>query len=105
MLLTGTGIIIFSIVFSYNVFSGKAEAPVIFEAPEEDLSVLAKKGSVASLEDFQEGIQAMLGEQLKTLMPSDTLPRILNLTVLSVLTSIMILGGGQIATLGIKLVK
>jgi len=47
----------------------------------------------------------MLGEQLKGLLPTDMLPKISNLAIWSILAWILIFGGGQISSLGIKLLK
>jgi len=47
----------------------------------------------------------MIGEQLKGMLPVDTLPKILNLAVWSTLAWILIFGGAQISSLGIKLLK
>jgi hypothetical protein len=47
----------------------------------------------------------MIGEQLKGMVPLDSLPKLLNLAVWSMLAFILIFGGAQIASLGIKLIK
>jgi len=50
-------------------------------------------------------MEKMLSEQLKGVIPTDTLPKILNLIVWSMLAGLLIFGGSQIAGLGIKLIK
>jgi len=50
-------------------------------------------------------MEKMIGEQLKGIIPVDTLPKMLNLIVWSILAGLLIFGGAQISNLGIKLIK
>lgn len=105
LLIGGVGIIGWTLLFSYNVFTGKTLAPSVFQENQTIAKTTTSKGNVASLEDLQQGLGNMIGEQIKGILPSDTLPKILNLTVWSMLAGILIFGGGQISSLGIKLIK
>lgn len=93
LLIVGLGIIIWGLYSSYNIFTGKAEPPVIFE-----VSPLQTQGSSSQ-------IGSLLQEQLKGLIPIDFAPKILNLVAWSIFMGILIWGGSQISGLGIKLMK
>lgn len=100
LLVGGVSIILLSLYSSYNIFTAKSSVPEIFEMPLSD-GTPASSGTIASVED----IQALLSEQLKKMIPVETLPKLLNLTVWSVLATILIFGGSQISGLGIRLIK
>ena len=98
--LIGLLLIGWTLMMSYNIFTAKASAPEFFEMPKEEVST--EKGTAQGLEaQFEE----MIGEQLKGLIPVDSFPQLLNLTVWSILAFILIFGGTQISSLGIKLIK
>lgn len=101
-LLLGAGIIIIILALysSYNIFTLKSAVPEIFPLPKETAATTTQ-GEITSIED----IQALLSQQLKGMIPVDTIPKLLNLLSWSVLATILIFGGGQIASLGIKLLK
>jgi len=105
--LAGISIIVFALSSSYNIFTGKAPLPEFFEIEGKAAQAPATpKGQVpTSLEEMQQEIGQMLGEQLKGLLPEDFLPKILNLVIWSMLAGILIFGGAQISGLGIKLLK
>lgn len=94
----GILIIGWTLMMSYNIFTAKVEVPQFFEIPQE---IVSESGG----QDIQAQLQQMVGEQLKGLIPADTLPQVLNLTVWSMLAFILIFGGTQISGLGIKLIK
>lgn len=106
ILLAGGALIILGTLFqSFNIFTGKAQAPDIFKVPEPTVSLPTQSKNPTSIEDIQQGLGNMLGEQLKGMLPVDTLPKILNLSIWSMLAGLLIFGGGQISNLGIKLLK
>lgn len=103
LLVAGLIIIVWAMYSSYNVFTGKAEIPEIFQ-------IEAKQGTSFSTtgggpQDIQAQLEKMLSEQLKGLIPMDTFPKLLNLAVWSILAFVLIFGGTQIASLGIKLIN
>jgi len=100
LLLAGVLIIVWTLYSSYTIFTGEAVMPEIFEMGEE--KVLPQNGGT---QDLQAQMEEMIGEQLKGILPVDTLPKILNLTVWAMLAGILIFGGAQISNLGIKLIK
>ena len=97
----GVSIILFTLYTSYNIFTGKMDAPEIFETKEketqEPISGEAEEPSVQ--------LEKMISKQLKEFLPVDSLPKLLNLGVWMMLTGVLILGGTQIANLGVKLIK
>lgn len=103
LLIGGVILIIWTLVSSYNIFTGKSEIPEIFEM-QSDLSLSSTTGSGQGA-DIQAQMQKLLQEQLKGLMPTDALPKILNLSVWSILAFILIFGGTQISGIGIKLMN
>lgn len=100
LLFGGLAIIIYGLYSSYGIFTAKNEAPVVFETPKQ-LNVVQK----GSDQDLQSQLQNLLGDQLKGLLPADSVPQLLNLLSWSIFAGILILSGGQISGLGIKLLK
>ena len=98
-MIAGVLIIGWTLMLSYNIYTAKAEAPEFFEMPKEE-AVLEKGG-----QDIQAQLQQMLGEQLKGILPAELITQLLNLAVFSMLAFILIFGGTQISSLGIKLIK
>jgi len=101
LLVVGLAIIGWTLISSYDVFTGKAVVPEIFELPKEETQ--APTGKITGIEDIQ--LEQMIGEQLKEILPVDTLPRLLNLITWSILAIILISGGAKISNVGIKLIK
>jgi len=100
LLLAGVLVIVWTLYSSYNIFTAKAAIPEIFEMGKEE--ALPKKGGT---QDLQAQMEEMIGEQLKGLLPTDTIPKMLNLAIWAMLAGILIFGGAQISNLGIKLIK
>lgn len=97
LLSVGLLIILFSLFQSYQIFTGKVSAPIIFKVSA--LSVTKTADSI------QNQINSEVTKQLSRMIPTETIPNVLNLTVWSLLAWVLILGGGQISSLGIKLMK
>ncbi|MBI2450227.1 MAG: hypothetical protein HYV47_01675 [Candidatus Nealsonbacteria bacterium] len=98
LLLAGLAIILYSLYSSYNIFTAKTSAPDIFKFEQVKATPNAQQGVEAQL-------QNLLQDQLKGLLPTDSIPGLLNLMSWSIFAGILIFGGGQIAGLGIKLLK
>jgi len=107
LLIAGLLIIGWTLFSSYNIFTGKAVAPEIFKAEtkETELPTQAKTKTPTTQAELQKDMEKMIGEQLKGILPADTIPKMLNLAVWSMLAFILIFGGSQISTLGIKLIN
>ena len=100
LLLAGVLIIVWTLYSSYNILTGGAVMPEIFEMGEG--KALSQKEGAG---DLQVQMEEMIGEQLKGILPVDALPKMLNLGVWAMLAGILIFGGAQISNLGIKLIK
>jgi len=105
LLVAGLIIIGWTLYSSYNIFIGKAAMPEIFEIEEATGTTTQAGKTPTSPTEVQQEMEKMIGEQLKGLLPADVLPKILNLSVWSMLAFILIFGGSQISGLGIKLIK
>jgi len=99
LLLAGVLLIAWTLWSSYGIFTAKSSPPEFFEMPQEEITVTES----ALTPEAQ--MQAMLQEQLAGLLPVDMIIKLLNLTVWSLLTFILIFGSSQVAGLGIKLIK
>ena len=103
LLFVGLILVIFAIFQSYNIFTGKASAPLIFKTQTPLQS--SKTSQANSLQDLQGQLKEEIAKQINQIVAADTLPKILNLLSWSILAGILIFGGGQIASVGIKLIK
>jgi len=102
LLIAGIILIIWTLFSTYNIFTGERPVPEIFKVAEIGKEEEAlPKGTF----DIQAQMEKMIGEQLKGILPVDTIPRLLNLIVWSMLAGLLIFGGSQISSLGIKLIK
>jgi len=105
-LILGLAVIFYSIFNSYNIFTGKSQPPEIFKTGEKEEKASAQKGKIQISEDEVEKImEEKLKEQLEAMIPTDALPKLLNLASWSILAGILIFGGTQISGLGINLLK
>lgn len=91
----GIGIILYSLYASFTFFTGSATPPEIFSIEALDSQAREMRNPVSQL----------LEEQLHGLLPAGLIPKMLNLTVWSIFSGLLMLGGGQIAGLGIKLLR
>ena len=97
----GISIILFTLYFSYNIFTGNAAVPEIFVFELEKIQTPVQEGIPTS----QEGFGKMIIEQLKDILPLGDMTKLLNLGVWMMGAGLLIFGGSQIANLGIKLIK
>ena len=104
LLVVGLILIGWTLYSTYNIFTGKVATPEIFKLPEAAKAPVAEE-KITGIQDIQAQIEKMIGEQLKGIIPVETLPKLLNLIVWSILAGLLIFGGAQISSLGIKLIK
>ncbi len=95
LLAGGIGIILYSLYASFTFFTRSATPPESFSSVASE----PRTGGAGN------PVSKLLEEQLQGLLPAGVVPRMLNLTVWSVFAGLLMLGGGQIAGLGIKLLK
>lgn len=102
LLVFGIGLIGWTLLSSYNIFTAKTSVPEFFEMPKAEVKIQVENSGI---ENIQSQLQNLLQEQLKGVIPDGSIPKLLNLTVWSLLAFILIFGGTQIAGLGIKLIQ
>ena len=113
MLVIGIIIIIFSVWQSYNIFFGKASAPFIFITPassqsQQNTTLQSSQGLLGLLGAqtiSQEQIEQAIGNQIGQIIPVNDITKILNLISWSVFAGILIIAGGTISSIGVKLLN
>jgi len=110
LFISGLFLIFYSLISSYNIFTGKSLAPEIFQPQKEEQKeneqkeiVLQRKNDLNLTIPIQELMNQNIQEQLEKMMPSNYFSQLLNLISWSIFAGILILGGAQISNLGIKL--
>ena len=101
LLTIGLAIIFFGIHQSYQIFTAAVEPPKVFEFTQEERGFLLGDEDLSS----QEAIGKIMGEQLKEVLPIDSIFKLFNLIAWSIFAMILFFGGTHIANLGIKLIK
>lgn len=102
LLAAGLALIIFALFQSYNIFTGNSQAPLVFKT----INFQPQKSEESnSSSDDQKQINQEISKQISQIIPADTLPKVLNLLIWSMLAGILIFGGGQVAILGIRLIS
>lgn len=105
LLFIGLSIIFYSLLASYNIFTNRQPVPTIFKTIEKEQIPPSVDKPLNSVEQIDKLLGEKLYEELIKILPVDFLPKILNLISWSTLALILILGGAQISSLGIKLIK
>lgn len=103
LLAAGIAIILYSLFSSYLIFTGTNDAPELFLTTQEE--TVDSSFSVGSLEDLQNQIPNLIGQQLEGLLPPGSIPQMLNFALWSIFASLLLFGGSLIAGIGVKLVK
>jgi hypothetical protein len=97
LLVAGVAIIIWTLVWGFNIFTAKTQAPVFFQTSQ-----------IQSQQQGQ-GAQAQMAnlvqEQIQKMIPMDSINKILNLAIWSILAFILIFGGRQLSSIGTKLLS
>ncbi len=100
LLCTGVVIILFGLYSGFKVFTGADMPPELFKPVEQEAQAPAQSSNEVQLQ-----IQALFQEQAQSFLDPKTMPTIMNLTAWSIFLGILVLGGGQIAGIGVKLLK
>mgnify|MGYP001595625565 CR=1 FL=1 len=77
LLIAGLSLIIFTLYQSYNIFWGNSLAPLVFKAP--TVAQPSKTSGLGSLQDLQKQLNEEISKQIGQIIPTDTLPKVLNL--------------------------
>lgn len=105
LVIGGIGLILYSLYASFTFFTGSAAPPEIFSIETLGPKAGEKGFSLDSPQDLASQIPKLLESQLQGMLPAGLIPKMLNLTVWSIFAGLLMLGGGQIAGLGIRLLK
>lgn len=104
LLFLGVIMILWGVWDSYQIFTAKKPAPDIFKLSQTEQQTSVKQKSTANPQEMiQQQLQQTIQEQLKNVLPAESINRILNLTAWSIFMAILVLAGGKIGGLGIKL--
>jgi hypothetical protein len=103
LLVAGLLLILFSVYQSYNIYTGKSSAPLVFQVPSAEALSSGAGQNVA--QQIQDQINQSVQKQINQILPSATIAKILNLAVWSFLVFILIFAGGTISGIGVKLIK
>jgi hypothetical protein len=101
LLILGLLIIFWGLYSSYNIFKGNQVLPEVFRSNEIDLG--QNKNNTIDPQDIQKQMEETVNAQLSKIIPSGSMLKLLNLISWSLFAWILIMGGGKIASIGVKL--
>ena len=107
LLALGVFIILWTLIVSYNIFTGKTAIPEIFKVEngmkntEETITPKANESTQA----IQFQMETLIKEQLQNLIPEGSTETLLNLGIWSMLAFILMSGGSKLTSIGINLIK
>ncbi len=104
LIILGVSLIFWTLYSSYNIFTAKTSPPGVFEIQEKK-EVSEKGGLSGSPEKIERQMQEMVKEELRDIIPSEFISRILNLITWSIFAGILIFGGSRISGIGINLLR
>lgn len=106
LLLLGLGIIIFTLVESYNIFMGRDDVPQLFRPEEFSGTSPSDETEEGGLEgELKDIIREQTQSQINKIMPSSIIAKTLNLLAWTLFAGIAVFSGARIGGLGIKLLK
>ncbi len=100
LILAGLALIAWTLLFSYAIFTGEKEAPLIFSLPEQ-----AAPDREENIFPEQVDVEEMISQQISQVLPLENIFHLFNLLAWSLLAFIFIFAAGQIAGLGVKMIK
>jgi len=109
-ILFGSGVLIifWSLYASYNIFTARNKAPEVFKIEEKSSiadSLQKDKTKLFTSGELPDEIKKMIELQMREIIPTEFLAKILNLISWSIFVGILIFGGSKISSLGIRLMK
>ncbi len=99
LLISGLLLIVFILYQSYDIFMGKILPPLVFKIQ------VTKKIQNGIAQNVQQQVNEVIKQQVAGILPMEDINKFLNLVCWSIFSGIFIVGGGQMAGLGIKLIK
>lgn len=96
VLILGIAIIMATLFFSFLIFTARMETPSYFSTINDN-----------SIEPTQNGESEnqIIADQILAVLPENTVPKLLNLSVWLMLAFILIFGGSRIAGIGVKMMQ
>ncbi len=106
LLILGLLVIFWALYSSYNIFKGSQALPQVFHSDEVDFGLNKDNASNGiSAQDVQKQMEQTISDQLTKIFPPGMVFQLLNLISWSIFAWILIMGGGKISGLGIKLMS
>lgn len=105
LLIVGLLIIGWGVWSSFNVFTAKKPAPEIFEIQISEETSTQKQAGGTVEEKMEQQMQQVIQEQLGKILPGDSIPKFLNLISWSIFMGILIIAGGKLSAIGVRLLK
>ena len=109
LLALGLLIILWGLYSSYNIFKAKSALPQVFSSEEiasqEAINTNKTNTKKLTAEEIQENMQDAVNQQLSKIFPPGIILKLLNIISWSMFAWILILGGGKIAYLGVRMLK
>lgn len=99
----GLAVVFYGLYTSFFIFTGQKEAPELFSSKEQSVAASMPSLQAGSTAEAQELAAQLLQQQLGGIFPADSINRSFNLVAWSIFAWILIMGGGQIAGIGVKL--
>jgi len=99
LLILGLAIILYTIFYSYQIFTNKTPVPEMFELSS------VKANADSNILNLEAQFEKIIGSQLQQMLPANSILKIFNLFSWSIFAGILIFAGSQIANLGVKLLK
>ncbi len=106
LLSVGLALILGSVFYSFQVFTGKVQAPEALKV-EQKVSVQFQPGGSGSGDDadIRRALQEIVDQNIKGMIPAELVLNSFNLIAFSVFVTILIFAGTQIAGLGARLMR
>lgn len=107
LLTAGLLIIGYCFYSSWAIFTAKKEAPQIFKLVQEQSPAVNQKksGQAAAQAQMEQAMQAQIQGAIGQMLPAGSIPKILNLASWSIFAAILVLIGGKVGELGIRMLK
>ena len=105
LLAIGLLIIGYCLYSSWTIFTARKEAPRIFAVEEQALAVGQKKAGQDLQAQMEQALQAQVQGAIGQMLPSGSIPKMLNLASWSIFAAILVLVGGKVGELGIRMLK
>ncbi len=105
LLAVGLAIIGYCLYSSWGIFTAKNEAPQIFKVAQQLPAASQKKGAQDLQAQLEQAMQSQIQGAIGQMLPSDSIPKMLNLASWSIFAAILVLIGGKVGELGIRMLK